>query len=64
VVLSYNLAPDVLKKTPFSAASISLTGRNLLLFTNVPFMDPDGYANTELAEPTYRNIGVNINLKF
>lgn len=64
VVLSYNMNPALLKKTPFSAASISVTGRNLLLFTNVPFMDPDGYANTELAEPTYRNIGVNINLKF
>jgi len=64
VVLSYNVNAGILKKTPFSAASISITGRNLLLFTDVPFMDPDGYANTDLAEPTYRNIGININLKF
>lgn len=64
VVLSYSVNPKILKKTPFSAANISVTGRNLLLFTDVPFMDPDGYANTELAEPTYRNIGININLKF
>ncbi len=64
VILSYNLQPTILKKTPFSSASISLTGRNLLLFTDVPFMDPDGYSGLSLAEPTYRNIGVNINLKF
>jgi hypothetical protein len=64
VVLSYNFTPQVLKKTPFKAASLSVTARNLLLFTNVPFMDPDGYSGYSLAEPTYRNIGVNINLKF
>lgn len=64
VVLSYNAKPSLLKKTPFKAASISITGRNLLLFTNVEFMDPDGYSGLQLAEPTYRNIGVNLNLKF
>jgi len=64
VVLSYNATPKLLKKTPFTAASISVTARNLLLFTNVPFMDPDGYSGYALAEPTYRNIGVNLNLKF
>lgn len=64
VVLSYTARPAVLKKTPFTSASISLTGRNLLLFTDVPFMDPDGYSGSALAEPTYRNIGVNLNLKF
>ena len=64
VVLSYNVNPGVLQKTPFTSASISVTGRNLLLFTDVPFMDPDGYSGSALAEPTYRNIGVNINLKF
>jgi hypothetical protein len=64
VVLTYNFENKLLKKTPFSSANISLTGRNLLLFTDVPFMDPDGYSNTTLAEPTYRNIGVNLNLKF
>jgi TonB-linked SusC/RagA family outer membrane protein len=64
VVLSYNAKPALLKKTPFTAASISLTGRNLLLFTDVPFMDPDGYSGLSLAEPTYRNIGLNLNLKF
>lgn len=64
VVISYNANARLLKKTPFTAASISLTGRNLLLFTKVPFMDPDGYSGLSLAEPTYKNIGVNLNLKF
>lgn len=64
VVLSYHASPRLLQKTPFSGASLSLTGRNLLLFTDVPFMDPDGYSGLDLAEPTYRNIGVNLNLKF
>jgi len=64
VVLTYNFESKLLKRTPFSTANVSVTGRNLLLFTNVPFMDPDGYSNTTLAEPTYRNIGVNLNLKF
>lgn len=64
VIFSYNANPSLLRKTPFKAASISITGRNLLLFTDVPFMDPDGYSGSDLAEPTYRNIGVNLNLKF
>lgn len=64
VVLSYNFPAGLLKKTPFKVASVSVTARNLLLFTNVPFMDPDGYSGLALAEPTYRNIGINVNLKF
>jgi len=64
VVISYNIDKGIIKRTPFSSASISVTGRNLWLSTKVPFMDPDGYSYTTLAEPTYRNIGVNINLKF
>lgn len=64
VIVSYNVQSQLLNKTPFKAASISITGRNLILFSKVPFMDPDGYTGTTLAEPTYRNIGVNLNLKF
>jgi len=63
VVLTYNTTPKMLRKTPFKGASISVTGRNLALFTDVPFVDPDG-SNGGLAEPAYRNIGFNINLKF
>lgn len=64
VTLTYNAPAKLLNKTPFKGASISVTGRNLALFTNVPFMDPDGYSGTTLADPSYRNIGVNLNLKF
>ncbi len=64
VVIGYSFTPKILKNTPFKSATISAVGRNLLLFTNVPFMDPDGYTDYDLAEPSYRNIGININLKF
>lgn len=64
VVLTYNLPSKLVIRTPFKAASISVTGRNLALFTKVPDMDPDGYSGTTLADPSYRNIGINLNLKF
>ena len=64
VSLTYNATPKILGKTPFKSVGISIIGRNLWLSTKVPFMDPDGNEGYSLAEPTYRNIGVNINLKF
>lgn len=64
VVLTYNASPKLVKKTPFKGASISVTGRNLALWSDAPFMDPDGYEGTTLADPSYRNIGFNLNLKF
>lgn len=64
VILTYNMGPKLLSKLPFKSANISVVGRNLLMFTDVPFMDPDGYSGLTLAEPSYRNIGVNLNFKF
>jgi len=64
VTLTYNARSKLIGKTPFKAASISVTGRNLILWSKVPFMDPDGYDGGGLPEPSYRNIGVNLNLKF
>lgn len=64
VTLSYSLGANLLKRTPFKAASLSIVGRNLALWTKVPFMDPDGYSGLNLAEPSYRNIGFNLNVKF
>lgn len=64
VTLTFVAAPKLISKTPFKGASISLTGRNVLLWTKVPFMDPDSYNGGGLPEPSYRNIGVNLNLKF
>lgn len=64
VVFTYSIGPKLLLKTPFKSANISVIGRNVLLFTKVPYMDPDGYTGLTLSEPSYRNIGVNLNLKF
>jgi TonB-linked SusC/RagA family outer membrane protein len=63
-IISYNFSPKIIKKTPFKSANLSAVGRNLLIITKVPFMDPDGYSGLSLAEPSYRNIGINLNLKF
>lgn len=64
LTLSYQIPSNLLSKTPFKTASFSLVGRNLLLWSKVPYMDPDGYSDLQLAEPTVRNIGFNVNLKF
>jgi len=64
VIIGYNFKPASLNKTPFKSVSISLVGRNLLMFTKVPYMDPEAYSGTTMAEPSYRNVGININLKF
>lgn len=64
VVLTWNAPPTLIRKTPFKGASLSVTGRNLAIWSKVPYMDPDGYAGLTLAEPSYRNIGINLNLKF
>ncbi len=64
VVVTWVVPPTRLKKMPFKEASVSVVGRNLALFSKVPFMDPDGSTSLELKEPTYRNVGVNLNLKF
>jgi TonB-linked SusC/RagA family outer membrane protein len=64
ITISFALPDKLMKKLPFTDANFSLVGRNLALWSKVPFMDPDGYNYYSLAEPSYRNIGVNINLKF
>ncbi|WP_343538999.1 SusC/RagA family TonB-linked outer membrane protein [Sphingobacterium thalpophilum] len=71
ITISYQIPPSLLTKSPFKAASFSLVGRNLLLWSKVPYMDPDGYNglrdgrnNIVFPEPTIRNVGFNVNLKF
>ncbi len=39
--LSYKLPQSMLSKTPFGSMEIGLNGRNLLLWTNVPYIDPE-----------------------
>ncbi|MTI31484.1 SusC/RagA family TonB-linked outer membrane protein, partial [Xanthovirga aplysinae] len=40
--LSYNLPSKWLKKTPFQAVSFSATGRNLFIWSNFSYWDPEG----------------------
>jgi hypothetical protein len=69
----YTLPGTLLSKTPFTAASISLVGRNLaLLYSKVPNIDPESAytvgGNSQglefFAMPTTRSFGFNINLNF
>jgi hypothetical protein len=64
VILTYNFGTRLISRLPFKSMNVSVIGRNLLMFTKVPYMDPDGYSGQLLAEPSFRNIGVNLNLKF
>ena len=73
VSLSYRIPSGVLESAGIANASISLVGRNLLLFTNVPSIDPEtysirnglfvnGFESTQL--PSVRSFGFSLNLGF
>lgn len=73
VSLSYRIPSGVLESAGLANASISLVGRNLLLFTNVPSIDPEtysirnglfvnGFESTQL--PSVRSFGISLNLGF
>jgi TonB-linked SusC/RagA family outer membrane protein len=64
ILISYDFNSNLLTKAGIKAATVSVTGRNLFLWTKVPGVDPDGYTGYSLPEPSYRNIGVNLNFKF
>lgn len=64
VILTYQLPAKVLNKTVFTEASVSLVGRNLLLFADVPQIDPDQGFDDQFQSPSTRNFGFNLNLKF
>lgn len=68
--LSYAVPANILKKTPFRTASVSLYGRNLFFVYKKSPMDPDvslnggltGYGVDFYSLPTTRSFGVNIKL--
>jgi TonB-linked SusC/RagA family outer membrane protein len=69
----YSLSKKILKKTPFTNATIAIYGRNLLCITNYPLFDPEASAldgktivpGVETGSlPTTRTWGVNLNLSF
>ena len=72
LTIGYNLPPELLRKTPFQAASISFVGRNLfLLYNAAQNIDPEsGYSNgnaqglENFGLPSTRSFGVNLNVKF
>ncbi len=63
VTLTYNFPRTMLEKTFLSRASISLVGRNLALWSDVPEVDPDT-GRDNLQTPATRNMGFNLNFSF
>jgi hypothetical protein len=62
VSLTFNVPQSILGKG-FQKASISLVGRNLILWAKIPEVDPDS-GRDDLQTPSTRNIGFNINVAF
>lgn len=71
--ISYNLPKAFVSKLGMARATVSIIGRNLLLFTNVPTIDPEtysirngifvnGFESTQM--PSTRSLGFSINVGF
>ena len=69
--LSFDLTPNVLEKLPFSSGRITVIGRNLVLWTKMPHIDPEGdgtrsIENHRSAErgqiPSDRTFGINFSV--
>ncbi len=63
VTLTYNFPGNWLSKTFLHQASVSFVGRNLLLWSDMPEVDPDS-GSDNLQTPSVRNLGFNLNLIF
>jgi hypothetical protein len=63
VAITYNFPRTLLDKTFFTTASVSLVGRNLALWSDVPEVDPDA-GSDNLQTPSTRNMGFNLNFSF
>ncbi|MFC4210947.1 SusC/RagA family TonB-linked outer membrane protein [Pedobacter lithocola] len=61
--LSYQVPAKLLEKSVIKRINVSLVGRNLLLFSKMPNVDPDP-ATDNLQTPSTRSFGFNVNLKF
>jgi len=73
VTLGYTIPGSALAKTPFQEARISLVARNLALWTENPHFDPETLSMSggtlipgveDMAFPSTRSIGFNLNIKF
>lgn len=63
VTLTYNFPSQLLSATFLKRASISLVGRNLFLWSDMPEVDPDA-GSDNLQTPSTRNVGFNLNFTF
>lgn len=69
VTLTYQLPKSLISKIGLSEASVAFVGRNVFIWTENDFIDPDPYGSPtggeeNLQTPASRNLGFNINLKF
>lgn len=71
--IGYTIPDKVWGKLPLRSVNISLVGRNLLLWDRVPHVDPENMSYTggtalpgieNMAIPSSRSYGVNVNVKF
>ena len=63
VTLGWQMPSKLLGKSFVKGLDVSIVGRNLLLFSKMPNVDPDP-ARDNLQTPSARSLGFNVNLKF
>lgn len=62
--IGYNFPEKVLKKTPFSRASIYLAGTNLLTFSHFKYVDPESPSVSNGYYPQQKTYSLGINITF
>jgi TonB-linked SusC/RagA family outer membrane protein len=70
VKLGYDIPQGLLGRTPFSQMNVALVGRNLMLWDNIPNIDPETAFDTSNRQgfefgqlPSARSIGINITVQ-
>jgi TonB-linked SusC/RagA family outer membrane protein len=70
--IGYTIPDKVFGKSPFRGATVSLVGRNLFLWSNVPHVDPETMSYNDgtalpgieyMAIPSSRSYGINLSFK-
>jgi hypothetical protein len=73
ITIGYNLPKSWFRKVAFEDVKVSLVGRNLALWTENPHFDPETLSMAggtlqpgieNMAFPSTRSVGFNVNLKF
>jgi hypothetical protein len=63
ITLTYTIPKKLLTNFFMKSASISLVGRNLALWSDMPEVDPDANGD-DLQTPSSRSMGFNVNFSF